>query len=87
MLRQDEKAALLRSPLLISHKSAVDAHVGRDCQQTKAVNRKNGGLKQNFWAAKAPISNWPAVAGIADSAGDAVIVPQDPLPLVPGWSR
>jgi hypothetical protein len=60
MLRQHEKAALLRSPVLISFKSALGAHVGRGCQQTKAVNRKNGGLKQNFWAAKAPISNWPA---------------------------
>jgi hypothetical protein len=27
------------------------------------------------------------VAGIADSAGDAVVVPQEPVPLVPGWSR
>jgi hypothetical protein len=36
----------------------LGAHVGRGRQQTKAVNRKNGGLKQNFWAAKAPLSNW-----------------------------
>src|SRR5271157_5991402 len=61
MLRQDEKVALLRSPALISHKSALGAHVGRGCQQTKAINRKIHGLKRNFWAAMAPISNWPAL--------------------------
>ena len=27
------------------------------------------------------------VAGIADTAGDAVVIPQGPLPLVPSWSR
>src|ERR1022692_3123555 len=44
MLRQDEKAALFRSPVLISRNSALGGHVGRGCQQTKAVNRKNRGL-------------------------------------------